>query len=304
MKKVHSRWRRMFYAPVCALVFGVLLTSCAGEASPRLKLPAKNVDQWTMPLNQYRQSLYEDFAEGYADKLAAKACVEEHGIAWPVPYDDLSLRSPTLNAVGQRIFNREIASTWGYQVAPIMRPNRGEWRAFDDAVAAIDDAQFEAVVRPCQRKVEEEQLPLSQDDTNYVNALAMDADIRSRESGDVKKADRRWRECMAPLGVSDLADTPERMPTESQQRAWGTFREKDGGAVMDKPSDAQLKAAVFDYDCQVTSGWLKARYDTTWDAEVEILAKNSDEIIRRKAKADAIAKKVAKIIAENAPSAP
>jgi len=256
-----------------------------------------------MPLDQYRQSMYLDFAENYAENLAVKPCLDRHGVPWPIPYDDLSLRSPTTNELGQRLFNREIASTWGYQMAAIERPNEADWRAFNVAANSMTEPQSR-VFEKCLNEVRKDQLPLSNDHTNYVNALVMDADARADDSSAVKRTARKWRECMAPLGVSDLPYVPDEMPTQSQQKAWGTYREKDGGLVTAKPSAAQLKAAVFDYDCQVTSGWLTARYDTEWDEQVKILSEYQDDIIRHKAKADEVLKKAQRIIAENAPSAP
>lgn len=265
-----------------------------------LDLPEKNIDQWVLPLDEYKPTIWQDIEWAYADMLLTGPCMRDRGIEWDVPYRDLSVRRSTSNAVGVRIFNEQIARTWGYQVEPLNLPNQDAWEAFEAHTASFSESEVSAL-RECQQLVTEEHLPLTDELTNFVGALAMEASARADQDEAVFDAERRWRSCMAPLGISDLPLDPSQMPSASQLAAWGIARGLDGPPTTTPPSADQLAAAVSDFECRVSSGWYETRYAAEWDAQVDLVTEFQDQLIRNRDRVNEIAQDVTSIITKNAP---
>ena len=54
--------------------------------------------------------------DNYADQLLLASCLQAKSIAWPVPWQDIEEpTSPVFNRVGLRLFNLEIANTYGFR---------------------------------------------------------------------------------------------------------------------------------------------------------------------------------------------
>lgn len=286
------------------LGFVVLSASIGCAANPTdasVDLPEKNIDQWTLPLDEYRPSIWQDLEWTYADLLLTGPCMRDKGFQWDVPYRDLSLRSSTTNASGIRIFNEQVAETWGYQMAPLDLENRAEWEAFDAYVGSFTEAQV-VELRECQDEATA-QLPSTDEQTNFINSLAMEASDKASGDAGVRDAVAKWRACMASLGVSDLPPDPAEMPTQSQLADWGIPVGVDAPPTTAPPSADQIEAALFDFNCRSSSGWYETRYAAEWDAQVELVREFKEELDRHRADATAIAEKVTQTIAENASAA-
>ena len=89
----------------------------------------------------------------------------------------------------------------------------------------------------------------------------------------VKKLVSTWKQCMKPLGLSDLPDNPVLMPGPQLSQKIGL----NPGA--DAPqSEYERKIAVADAKCRISSGWQQAYYDADWNSADAYVKKNQKEL--------------------------
>lgn len=278
-------------AATAILVASTILSGCSSQAKA-LDLPAQNVEQWVMPLDSYGG---DGSSQGtYAELLLVKPCLEKSGYSWNVPWQDPDATSPTTNAVDRRIFTAAIAAEWGYHMARVERPNQAEWDQFSAETATLSDDEFTAL-RACQVQARNT-LPVRDQESNYQAALVNAAIEAAQARGEVTSAAAAWRTCMEPQGISDLSKSPYEMPTESVRIEYGI--EGRGGSA----SAEESAVAVFDFNCQVSSGYRQASYAAEWEEQVKLLDQNLDALELNRAQLDKSEKAVAGVIAANAPS--
>jgi uncharacterized membrane protein len=272
------------------------LTGCsaASEKKPALPLPEKNLAAWTMPLDQYVYTT--DFALGsdYAENLLVSPCMEKQGYSFPVPFLNLdALHGPSFNDAGARLFNLDLAQKFGYHVAPNPDPGAQQWKQIIATAPKMSDAEF-AVFSQCLKDARK-QVHLLPQSAQAASSYANDAMSRATTDGGVVAAAKAWRECMQPVGVSDLPDSPLDMPSASLSQQFGL--NTDGGT--DTITEDEIRIASADAQCQDDTGYRKQLYEATWKDQVETLQSNADDLKRSY---DAIQKhriEVAAVIAAN-----
>lgn len=284
---------RLLALAAVVAVANVALSGCGTDApSATANMPAKNIDQWAMPLDDYQEADPE--AASYAELLVDRPCMEQAGYAWNVPFKDSSAKSPTRNAVGRRIFTKSIASNYGYHLAPAGSEDTPEWQAFKSTTNSIGKTEFDKL-RECQTKARRV-IPVVDDQSNYTAELVSSAIAKATRSDAVAKATAAWRECMLPVGVPDLPESPTRMPSPALVAAYN-ITDPSSRATSDETRIAQA-----DYQCRVSSGYRRSIYDAEWDAQAQLLKDNADQLERNRAILQRANRQVAKTIAANAPT--
>lgn len=269
-------------------------TSSSAIEPGDLPLPAKNIEQWDMPLDPYVPDT--SFLVDYAENLLVSPCMTQAGFDWAVPWQDIHQPpSPTRNATDLRIFTRTIAAEFGYRdQGSNLRPNAA-WREVAQSKQQISAAEEQALINCLE--IAREALPLLDGSTQVAIAFSNDALRATQEDPRVKAAAQRWVECMRPAGVSDLPDSPFLMPTDALKHALGISSGKE-------PSAEEIRLAVLDADCRESSGWRETAYETEWELQLEALIENADDLERFRQTLSDHQTLVMKVIAENAPSAP
>jgi hypothetical protein len=112
-------------------------------------------------------------------------------------------------------------------------------------------------------------------------------------------AGKRWNECMTPLGIPDLPETPRDLsgvPTNSQSEKFGLNID-----AITEPSQEELDEAVFDAKCRVSSGWTHEFYLAVWNGQAEKLRDDSefaDQMKANRAAYDEAVTKAREILAQ------
>ncbi|MGW6132365.1 hypothetical protein ACWFNE_20255 [Cellulomonas sp. NPDC055163] len=269
------------------LVAAFALSACSGPAADddgdgsasAAALPAQDIDRWAMPVDQYvpqNQPMLD-----YAENVLISECMAAAGYTWTVPeYDIHAPDSPTRNAVNRVLFNRTTAANWGYLPAPSTQKNIAAQQA---ATTKELPEGSEGTFTQCIADVRADQLPLeSSQARNFAASLGMAADQAARLDNDVLAAAEEWRTCMEPLGVSDLPDGPEGMPSDSLRAEFG--RAGNGEADADRGGEGasarEIEVATFDAACRDSSGWSEARYEAEWERQVTAVEENADALER------------------------
>ncbi|MGN6428930.1 MAG: hypothetical protein ACTHMF_19105 [Leifsonia sp.] len=282
-----------------ACLGAVALAGCssAADRKPTLPLPSKNLAAWTMPLDQYVYTTDFALSSDYAENLLISPCMEKNGYSFPVPFLNLdALHGPSFNDAGARLFNLELAQQYGYHVAPNPDPGAQQWREIRATSPKMSDAEF-AVFSQCLKDART-QVHLLPQSAQAASSYANDAMSRASTDADVVAAAKAWRECMRPVGVSDLPASPLDMPSAGLSQRYGL--NADGGS--DKITQDELRVATADAQCQDDTGYRQKLYDATWSNQVEALRDNADDLKRSY---DAIRKhraEVAAVIAEHGPA--
>ena len=300
-RRTGESWREAvssvrFQSKVCARgVVAILLASCAlvvaacsaGVPSGEMDvLVEKDIDTWALPSDAYDPPNLS--LEHYAVGLRSQPCWQYEGLPYTVLRFDPNGSLPAAsNAAGRRLFDEEIAGEYGYHEQLDPRINWGDRRKShsEDALFAGDEEAFNSYVE-CQRQAMRD---LGADpDAGYQYGFP-DVEISSDDQAAVEEAATRWRECVAPLGISDLpADAgPSGLPTDSQMSRWGLDQDV---APWDIPAATQeeIDVAVADATCRDSSGWRQAAYDAQWNAQIVYLQKHYKELEAQRAKWEAL----------------
>ena len=289
-----ARW-----SAVVAITGIAFLAGCSQSADvPARPLPEKNLSQWTMPLDEYVYSY--TIQSDYAEDLLTSPCMAEKGFDWAVPWRNLdALQSASYNSIGLRLFTVELASEFGYHVAPNTDPSaiaRMEVVKQNAQISPEEDSALTACLGVARKTLPT--LPLdAQNAANYSN----DALDKARASSSVRKAATAWKTCMRPEGVGDLPNTPDEMPTSGLAQKFGLVggNDSDSGVTAE-----EIQIATADAKCQESSGYKQALYDEEWRNQVETMHANADDLARIYDVLSENRKKVMDVIAENAPIQP
>lgn len=275
------------------------LSACAGENndSRSLPLPEKNTDLWVMPLDQYVLSTTDTISRDYAENLLISPCMAKEGYDFPVPWRNLdALQGPSFNAAGVRLFTVELASKYGYEIAPNLDPSAAAWKEIvANAPTMSDDEQ--AVFSSClagSRKT----VHLPPDYVQTANTFSNDAITNAEQTAGVKSTISAWKTCMRPQGISDLPDSPLQMPPPSLSDEYGLDQDGGGGDA----SAEEVAMAVADAKCQASSGYRQALYDAEWDLQVQTLRSNADDLLRGYSALQKLRSEVVTVVAEHAPA--
>lgn len=255
----------------------------------------KNIDRWAMPLDSFEANLGDKSSIAYG--LVIRRCLAQSDISYPLPADaDYSSETATQNTWERPLFTVELAQAWGYtKDLDIPQAELETFRAEAEAAYASVPETFTECQNQASLAVRFDDAGLTVNGRGlggvaYEDALA-DAEV-------VRAADE-WRECMAPLGIPDLPDRPEHMPTESMLTRFGMPTSMDSGPGEFPPSADQLAIAVTDAECRASSGYTESLYNAEWDHEIAIVAENLTALQRNHVAFDAWDRQLDEIIAQN-----
>lgn len=271
---------RIWVAIACMCI--LTLTGCSGQESGAEsghssggEMYSSEVVQdrlrWALPSDTYSAPPFS--LRYYAVGLEASACIEETGYPFVVRRYDINAPLPvTNNAVGRKLFDEKIAGEYGYHEQMNPRINWADQKASRELTFSLSDEAWD-MIGNCLTEAEV-RLGIDPEAVTY-GGFPID-DVASVDS--VREATGRWLECMAPLGIADLApgDDPYSMPTGSLTNKWGLNQDVPEWE-LDPATVDEIEVAVADAKCRESSGWAEARYQAEWSAEEEFLEKHRKE---------------------------
>lgn len=282
---------------VVAGALGGCADPASGSSAPTVPATASEAQraQWALPLDPYIFSQSE--MTNYAENLLVSDCMSEKNLDWPIPAIDVDHLSVSWESPGgRRILTVEVAQQYGYHTpSPLPRDvvkQMGEMNARQ--LSPTEQSALDACIQAARQT-----LPLPE--INQIGNQYANADlVAAAQQPAVVAAAAAWRQCMAPLGISDLPQMPEggssSMPTASQSAAFGLdVVESDPDS---QPSTQEIAAAVADAQCRDSSGFSGALYDAEWSAQSVTLAQHADELVREKDAIDAYVDAARRVIAE------
>jgi hypothetical protein len=266
-----------------------LLLALAGCAAADGKptgpdLPVKNIDQWVMPLDEYRPTEMHFTVASAVSNMIAHACMIESGEEHEVAIVDPATRgSETSTRYGRKLFSIAIASAWGYRPAPPPGSYEADRRAAIEYSTARGEASpsYADALDACRARADKE-YPLTVTRYQGATSLAMDADTVALASEEVESSAKRWRSCLTPKISFDVPSSPVHMPTEAIKEELGisggdlTSMWSDGSTA----SNAEIEIATVDANCRLESGFTQAYYEASWNEQRELLRKHADELER------------------------
>jgi hypothetical protein len=298
----HSTIRRSrAFGAVIALTgaLTLLLSACSSSVpESELELPEKNISEWVTPLDQYVPGHSE--LANYAEQLLIGKCMTARGLSWDVPWRDIHAdNGPSWNAIDRRLFNADLASEYGYHNGPSGDSSLQAWQQFaaeKQRLNAVDDKG----VTDCVPVAREELPLLSTSASQKALMLVQNAFDDAKNSGEVRTAAEKWRDCMEPEGVADLPDTPADMPSKSLTKRFKLdFGDRLGTSEV---TTAEIAIATADAKCQDSSGYAEALYEAEWKKSASLVRENADELVRARNEIRANETAVLDVISSNAPA--
>jgi hypothetical protein len=280
----------------CAPHGAIAASGAHAERAVHLDLPAENVDQWVLPLDDF--VLGNTKNADYARNLLVEPCMERAGYSWKVPRRDTSATDgASWNRVERRLVNPTLAAEWGFHLAPSPDTTLDALQAFiarADAVGPTESAQVAECVLASHAELPpltaSAQLGASDASQAYSGALTDPA---------VRAAAEQWRSCMAPAAVSDLPASPEEFPSQSVVSEFDI--QLDVSHTPPSVSRAEIALATFEARCEVSSGYQAALYGAEWDRQVTLLQRDAVALGRVKEQLDAYDARVRAVISTHAP---
>lgn len=265
--------------PIAVMLF---LASCGDGADSSVGDGSahKNRKRWVLPLDDYFGLNYA--VSDYAEALLIKQCMTGRGFAYPTgrPQQMDPPPSPTENDTYRGLFDPQIAAQYGYGGPEVAAP---ESSLTEQERVALASEEGQSAFQECIDKARQE-LPLPPD-RGLVESLSVAAYNSAAETAEVRKAAQRWKQCMAPAGISDLPDDPIQMPTESLRAQWGESSQGEDPTYR-PPTAEEITVAVMDAECRESSGFSETLYNSEWRIQMNLLADNEDALQRLKAAND------------------
>ncbi|QAY63226.1 hypothetical protein ET495_08195 [Xylanimonas allomyrinae] len=251
-----------------ALLAGGLITACeqspasSSEALTAQEVAARygyDIDRETTTPVYALVPQFRDPDDIYARELLGRECLA--GVVEYRPSRPGEDTNPTFDErTMQIVFTEEIAQQFGYpQLRTIPQPDT----AIPDSVTIT--AEIQARMVECGQRADER---LGVAPQRLLNAIEATAWMGVEDDDAVAQATTRWRECMAPVGLIDLPDRPQLMPTDSIRNAASPTGqdESDSGSVA--ASEWERGIAVADAHCRTTSGYDRAVHVSRTTAEL------------------------------------
>lgn len=252
----------------CAVLFaGMLAVSCANTASSGTQLDAAEVAEKYGYNSDPSLSLtavyvlvpeYKDLSDRYARMLLLKECMagvlEIHTMP-PLPDTATTVFDPRS---GERRLTAEIAHEWGYQIPP---PLGKSPTALD---STLSDDEVLAMQYDCGDKTDE---LLGMPPARFLGDVEEAGWAYAELSSLVVDAAVEWRNCMEPLGVIDLPESPLFMPSPSVVTVG-----VQGGDV--EPSEREVEVALGDAECRAQSSYTATLRSERSVGELEAIGKD------------------------------
>lgn len=289
-----------------AVVGLLVLSGCSATNGDEVKLPPKNLAQWVTPLDEYvPQNLV---AGSYAETLLDGLCMQKAGYAdWAVPWRETKPdEGPSWNAAGTRLFNEDLAASYGYHAAPAVRSDRNPaWDEFTRRVNTDISHAEDAAFLTCQDAVRKEH-PLIAPDAGTLNLalgyMAQASEV-AKKAQPVLDAAAKWRACMEPQGITDLPQSPQEMPPASLRSKFSlSGGEEDPGSDPGAANAEEIGLATADARCQDSSKFQQHLYSAVWDETAKLYKDNVDALERAKTKINRQDRAVQEVINTYAPA--
>ena len=272
----------------------------------------KDQSHWTLPTDPYYggQTMALTLQ---AESTVARNCMVKAGFSdYRVRMD--ASAPPPANLAGDGIstfFNETTASQFGYHQAPdprdLLRDEveaaggslyAGRGDGFLDQLsicnlegqAAVAGVSVEEFKERFNKSVEDAQADPSSI-SSQLNRLGTD-----RTSPELSAAAASWRECMAPLGISDLPDRP--WDAGSTGGLPESLRDKWNWRPIATPSADEIATASADAACRASSGWTDTLYQQEWDTRQAFVDAHRAELAPVLAEHQAKAARAREIIAK------
>jgi len=239
-------------------------------------LVKKDIKTGVLPTDPYR--IVDVRIRDYAIDIAIDKCMKEEGLSYPVTVFDWNDPSaPQFNLPGiSGLLTVEKAETYGYHYPP----NEYRKRLRESSTQRnelLQDPAWTSTHDACYEKVFSEEPFVGEDEV--ASDLAPNIDGVA-ELPELRDAAAKWTECMAPLGIADLPETP--MIADSVAQKFGLYTPDEAeGMVADNVDSEEIEIAVADAKCRASSGYEQLQYDAYWNGAEEIIAKNSAEYSAR-----------------------
>lgn len=235
---------------------------------------------------------YEHPSDAYARDLLAAECLKDvvsYQVQKPEENEFLDGRTH------QILFDEELARTWGYSA---MRLNTTGGDGVEDS--ALTDEVHEKMVT-CGEKANER---LGDPPARPVSAVEDAGWIALDSSEEVAAAHAAWVKCMEPLGVVDLPDSPNGMPSRSV-RSPGSLTELQTGRSEDveldrstPPDEREIEVAVADARCREKTDVDGIEFRARVRGELEALADDVETFEAARIEYQEYQRRVDEVIAE------
>ena len=247
--------------------------------SPEVGVPAKNVETWVLPMDGLLISDADDFRRVFAEALLVHDCLATQGLPSPTPALDVQLvmDSPTRAGDGMRNLSEANASTFGY-LGGADKSFLDELNTFLEWESSQTGDNGTAVAECSASAYSSFDSDGAYQVADVMSSLIYQARGVATESDAVVAAARDWNRCVTGKGIVGAAETPDAMPTSEMVRHFGNDTVDTPSAWV--PSETELAWAVADSRCQDESGYRDLLYAAEWDAQVQILSEQRDDVAR------------------------
>lgn len=260
----------------------------------------KNRAQWALPLDDYT-TMAVSLKSSRVREVAMSHCMAAYNIRYPQSDWPDFAADPTHNNIGRRLFNVEIATEFGYHTGPYDAAERRKERADLDAyLITVSTPTGSAAEAECIAEQEASAPPLP-DGVRVGDDLAGRAYNAAIVDQQVLDAVERWRDCMEPLGIENLPEWPEDMPTSELAETWRDGRPSGETApIFDwtPPPAEEFEVAIADAQCREESGFAEAFYEAEWNAQVALMADNQEKLEQAEASIQKYDQELDQVLAE------
>ena len=286
-------------------------SSAAGSVGAEV---TKDQSHWTLPTDPYYGGQISALTS-QAEETVVKNCMVKAGFSDYRVRMDASAPAPA-NLAGDGIsvlFNETTAKQFGYRRAPDPRDLleaeieasggdlfNGKSNEFFDQldICNLEGQAVVAGVSVDDFKASHQESAGSADAVqenpasigSQLNRLAVDLN-----SPELSAAAASWRECMAPLGISDLPDRPWDAGSMGLPES---LRDKWGWRPIATPSADEIATASADAACRASSGWTDTLYQQEWDTRQAFVDAHRAELAPVLAEHQAEAARAREIIAK------
>jgi hypothetical protein len=290
----------------------LVVGSCGGDKPSDTQSMRDEFDEdlaaWHLPLDTFRPDMFAEAGRwNYAENLLIADCLEDEGLPGFPP--DIAMTTEGLTNDGRQLFNIEIAREHGYAHPGSLED---DWTLSEEQIAAREN--FDAVLEStpdgqarldaCRDQAREDRPADIMNQLNLVNGLRDAAWETARSDDDVEASIDRWRECMEPLGVADLPELPDEMPSDAVRQRLGIPIPQadvlpDPGSPR-TPTVEEIEFAVHDAECRESSGYAETCYEAEVEAQFDQIEGHEDELDRALAVYDETVDWAEAVLAEHA----
>ena len=257
-------------------------------------IPEKNQERWVLPTDVYSGRPLGTFVID-AQIVDTVQCMNANGYPDYPLHIKLFRPENTVYPWGANapIFNERIAAEFGYRLG-------GETtEAFIPGVSVPErqlmPAAFGEQLDTCETQSLEKLHPEMAQyiaELEKLGTLSENPQVLAEENASIQAqlnqlrvdtqqpalvtAAEKWRECMAPLGIADLPETPwaNASPEVMPPSLLNEWHWETGGM----PSADEVRVATHDAQCRRSSGWFDALYEETWKVHEEFVRNHQSEL--------------------------